>query len=215
MLHWAGGDSGSPERLDAGPVVLRRQRVEDAAAIAAAVAASLDHLRPWMPWATPDQADPEVQRRRLESETGSWEAGGDHTYLVVDPAGTEVLGAVGLHRRVGPGGLEIGYWLRHSATGRGWMTAAVAAATAAALDLAGIDRVEIHCDVANERSAAIPRRLGYLLDRIEDDGVEAPGETGRSMVWVMDARRWAATGPAQPGGLSRPSGSSSSSQAGA
>jgi RimJ/RimL family protein N-acetyltransferase len=45
-------------------------------------------------------------------------------------------------------------------------------------------RVEIHCDEANVRSAAVPRRLGYRLDRIEDDRVSAPGDLGRSMIWV-------------------------------
>ena len=46
--------------------------------------------------------------------------------------------------------------------------------------------MEIHCDEANVRSAAVPRRLGYRLDRIEDDEVTAPAETGRSMVWIKD-----------------------------
>ena len=49
----------------------------------------------------------------------------------------------------------------------------------------GLGRVEIHCDEANHRSAAIPRRLGYRLDRVEDDAIAAPGESGRSMVWVF------------------------------
>ena len=47
-----------------------------------------------------------------------------------------------------------------------------------------MDRVEIHCDEANVRSAAIPERLGYRLDRIEDDEIATPGETGRSMIWI-------------------------------
>lgn len=50
--------------------------------------------------------------------------------------------------------------------------------------------VEIHCEEANVRSAAVPRKLGYVLDRI-DNAIEAPGETGRSMIWVRlaaDAR---------------------------
>ena len=46
--------------------------------------------------------------------------------------------------------------------------------------------MEIHCDEANVRSAAVPRRLGYRLDRIEDDDVTAPGEIGRSMIWVAE-----------------------------
>jgi len=35
-------------------------------------------------------------------------------------------------------------------------------------------------------SAAVPRRLGYRLERIEPDEVLAPAETGRSMIWVKE-----------------------------
>ena len=58
--------------------------------------------------------------------------------------------------------------------------------------LSDIQRAEIHCDEANVASAAVPRRLGYHLDRIVPDEVEAPGEVGRSMIWVMDAQSWKA-----------------------
>jgi len=39
----------------------------------------------------------------------------------------------------------------------------------------------------------VARRLGYGLDRIEDDEIEAPGETGRGMVWLMDSDSWCTT----------------------
>ena len=44
----------------------------------------------------------------------------------------------------------------------------------------------IVCDEANVRSAAIPKRLGYTLDRVETRPPEAPGETGRMQIWVRD-----------------------------
>ena len=46
--------------------------------------------------------------------------------------------------------------------------------------------MEIHCDAANSASAAIPRKLGYRLDRIEQRRPEAPGESGQLMIWVHD-----------------------------
>lgn len=45
--------------------------------------------------------------------------------------------------RIGPGGLETGYWVHQAHTRRGLATAAAAALTDAALALPGIDRVEI------------------------------------------------------------------------
>ena len=44
----------------------------------------------------------------------------------------------------------------------------------------------IVCDEANLRSAAIPQRLGYTLDRVETRAAEAPGETGRMQIWIAD-----------------------------
>jgi hypothetical protein len=61
----------------------------------------------------------------------------------------------------------------------------VRAMTRVALALPGAHRAEIHCDQANAASAAIARKLGYRLDRVERCQPGAPGESGRLMVWVM------------------------------
>ena len=47
-------------------------------------------------------------------------------------------------------------------------------------------RNSTHCDQADTRSAAIPERLGFRLDRVEPDEIAAPNELGLSMVWVYD-----------------------------
>ena len=112
--------------------------------------------------------------------------GSDFAFLLLDAGETTVLGTMGLHRRIGPRAIELGYWVHADHVGRGIATTAAAALTEAALALPDVDRVEIHCDEANVRSAAVPRRLGYRLDRIEDADVTAPAETGRSMIWVTE-----------------------------
>jgi RimJ/RimL family protein N-acetyltransferase len=174
-----------PERLDAGLLVLRRLRPDDADAIAAAVAASMDHLRPWMPWATPDSADPRTQRVRVAESDEMWAQGTDFIYSIVDTDGA-LAGEIGLHRRLDDGGIEIGYWIAEQQTRRGLGTAAAAALTEVALRLPGVTRVEIHCDEANVASSAIPRKLGYRLDRVSSYPPEAPGESGRRQIWVRE-----------------------------
>jgi RimJ/RimL family protein N-acetyltransferase len=144
----------------------------------------MTELQPWMPWATAEATDVEFQRQRLEGAVGQWEAKSDFSYVVVDGE-DQILGAMSMMARIGPGALEIGYWLRSDCTGRGIATACVAALTTEALAVPDVGRVEIHCDEANVRSAAIPQRLGYRLDRIVDDTVTSPGEIGRSMIWIF------------------------------
>ncbi len=180
-------DQSPPERVEAGLLVLRRVRAQDTGAIAAAVDASLDHLRPWMAWAVAEAGDPRTQQIRVEEADEMWAAGTDFIYSVFTAGEGTLVGEIGLHRRVGDGGIEIGYWIAEQQTGRGYATAAAGALTAVALDLPGVTRVEIHCDEANVASAAVPRKLGYRLDRIDDHEREAPGESGRRLIWVRDA----------------------------
>jgi len=176
-----------PEQIDAGMLVLRRLRMADVGAIAAAVGASLEHLRPWMPWASPEAADPRTQRARVAEADEMWAAGTDYIYSVFTAEEGVLVGAIGLHRRVGDAGIEIGYWIAERQTRRGFATAAAEALTSVALVLPGVRRVEIHCDGANTASAAIPRKLGYRLDRVIAHEPEAPGESGRRMIWVREA----------------------------
>jgi len=167
--------------LPAVGVVLRRHRPADLDALHAAIEESRDHLRPFMPFA--DQARVDTAGF-VELAQREWADGTGFNYLITDATDGEVLGGCGIHLRIGPDAAEIGYWLRDGATGRGIITAAAAALTDAGLALDGIGRMEIHCDEANVRSAAVPRRLGYRLDRIEPDAITSPGELGRMMVWI-------------------------------
>lgn len=64
------------------------------------------------------------------------------------------------------------------------MTRVVGTLTDLVLTLDDVTVVEIHCDEANARSAAVPRRLGYALARTEDRDVAAPAEVGRQQIWV-------------------------------
>jgi RimJ/RimL family protein N-acetyltransferase len=175
-----------PERVDAGAVILRRIQATDAGAVAAAVASSLDHLRPWMPWATPESAERRSQLTRVAEADEMWESGISYIYSVLTADHGTLVGEIGLHRRSGDGSIEIGYWIAGAHARRGFGTSAAGAITAVALALPGVRRVEIHCDEANTASAAIPRKLGYRLERIEVRQPEAPGESGRLMIWVQD-----------------------------
>jgi len=82
--------------------------------------------------------------------------------------------------------MEIGYWVHVDHLRRGVATAAARALLEAAIELPDIDRVEIRCGAANGASAAIPRKLGFRLDRVDEKARSAPGESGRLMVWVFE-----------------------------
>jgi RimJ/RimL family protein N-acetyltransferase len=169
--------------------VLRRFTVDDGAAVALAVAESLEHLKPWMPWAADEKScDTEFQRTRLAGADALAQRRIEWQYGLFPRDESHVLGSFGLMTRRGPGSIEIGYWLHADALGQGHATRAAGALADAAARMRGIDRVLIYCDEANTRSAAIPRRLGFTLVRTEVRPPEAPAETDGTMVWMRRGR---------------------------
>lgn len=169
------------EELRAGPVTLRRWRAEDADELYRVVAESLPHLAPWMAWVATGYADTDA-REHLAQADAAWAQGVDFNYAIIDGAGA-LVGSCSMMGRIGPGGLEIGYWLHPAHTGRGYATAATAALTAEAFRV-GADRVEIVHDVANTRSGAIPRRLGFTeVERRPSREALSPGDAGQDVVW--------------------------------
>lgn len=160
----------------------------DAPAVNAAIADSIDHLRPWLPWAANEPRSVEETRRTLRRFRGRCEAGEDLVYGLFDPATGAVLGGVGLHGRNGAGAGEIGYWVHVSHVGRGLATEAAGAVLRAAFDVAKLRRIEIHCEPANLASAAVPRKLGFTHQVTVPRRVLAPGQPPRDMmIWVMTA----------------------------
>jgi ribosomal-protein-serine acetyltransferase len=169
------------ELIEHGPVILRRYREEDVDAVSGAVTASLGHLRPWMPWAagyTRQSAEEFV-----DGSIRNWEDGTEYNYAIW--AGGALAGSTGLMARIGPGGLEIGYWVHRAWTRRGLATAATAALVEQAFRLPGVDRVEIVHDELNVTSGKIPAKLGFT--EVERRPLDPPAEagTGFGVVWRL------------------------------
>jgi RimJ/RimL family protein N-acetyltransferase len=165
---------------------LRFHTPDDADAVARAVRESLEHLRPWMPWADEQSAKPAFQVERIRKMPELARRQEEWQYGLFAADESRVLGSFGLMTRRGPGTIEIGYWVHVDAIGHGHATRATRRLAEHALSLDGVRQVVICCDEANERSAAIPRRLGFSLVRVESRPPEAPGERGRLMIWTLD-----------------------------
>ncbi len=158
-------------RIETTRLVIRCWTPADAGLAKDAIDASLDHLRPWMPWAESEPTTLEQKRRLLSRFAEDFARGDDAVYGIFEPDERRVVGGTGLHPRLEGNAREIGYWIRADATGRGLGSESAAALTRVAFEVDGVERMEIHCDPANVRSAAIPRRLGYgLADGLDGNG---------------------------------------------
>lgn len=170
-----------PERFGDGEVQLRRWRAEDAETLHRLVGESVEHLRPWMGWVADEPLSLEERLRMLTQWEHTWRTGGD--VLLGIFRGGVAAGGCGLHRRIGPHGLEIGYWVHPEHLRRGVATAAAGLLADAALALPDIERVEIHHDKANVASAGVPRALGFAFVDERPDQPEAPAEVGIECRW--------------------------------
>lgn len=173
-------------RIETERLVLRCWDPADAPLAKSAIDMSLDHLRPWMPWAMHEPEELPAKVGRLRRFRGHFDLGIDFTYGVFSADESEALGGTGLHTRLGPDALEIGYWIRVDHIGQGLATELSAALTRVAFEIHRIRRVEIHCRPSNVRSAAVPRKLGYtheatLRKRVQ----ESDGSYGDTMVWTL------------------------------
>ena len=184
-----------PYRIETERLVIRCWRPADAPRRKEAVEASIEHLAPWMPWVDGEPTTLDRTVDLLRSFRGRFDLDDDFMYGIWERDESRVLGGTGLHRRVGPGALDLGYWLRPDASGKGLALESAAALTRAALEHARVDRVEIRPQPANERSRRVPIALGFVEEatlrrRVPD---KRGGEPGDLVVYTMLASEVAAS----------------------
>ncbi len=158
-MSWEGPPA--PYRIETERLVIRCYDPRDAPLVKEAIDSSLEHLRPWMPWADSEPQTLAEKTELLRGFRSAFDAGENFVHGIFDRDETELLGGTGLHPRIEPGGLEIGYWVRASATRQGFVTESTAALTRAGFEICGADRIEIRIEPRNEASFGVPRKLGF------------------------------------------------------
>ena len=149
-------------------VLVRSYELADAPQRFEAMEESREHIRRW------DPDDAEVCRSLDDTtdwivrKTAQWSLRQAFSMGFWSQDTNRYLGGIGLHLRQ-PGGwavpaFSIGYWVRPSEQGLGYVTEAVGLVVDYALNVLEAQRIEIVCDPENIRSASIPQRLGFQLE---------------------------------------------------
>lgn len=153
-----------PEEVTGPRVLVRPFRPEDAGAVWESIEESRDHLAPWLPWVS-GYHSPEDARVFTIRARARWMTREDVILGVFERSSGRHLGGTGLHRiNWDIRAFEIGYWLRKTAEGHGYMREAVQALTRMAFDVLQANRVEISMDPRNIRSRNVAERLGFVLE---------------------------------------------------
>jgi len=161
-VAWAVSDEPTPIEIDAGRLLLRPWRRDDAPEVLALAAdplmrryssvgevGDLDGARAW------------IESRRVPGRL-DWS---------VRQAGTgALLGRVGLMRLLPDAeSAEVGYWTTPAARGRGVATESVEAVVGYAFDVLGRHRLEIRHVPGNEASCAVARKAGFRVEGVQRD----------------------------------------------
>ena len=173
-----------PERIVTERLVLRRQTRSDAQMMRVAIEESIDELSQWLTWAK-EIPSLETLEGFIAASRAAWELREKHIFHVFDHA-DRFVGLCGLESiDWALRGFEIGYWLRTSSTGKGYMTEAVLALENWVFEVNRGRRLVIKCDALNTRSAAIATRLGYDLEGIlRSERLNSKNEPQDTMVWA-------------------------------
>ena len=130
------------------------------------VESSRQHLEPWLPW-VPFNVDLESSGRYAEASAGDWDAARACRFAIRDRSSRRFIGVIGLesfahlHESV-----ELGYWLRIDACGKGLMTEAGRAILDWAFGSVNAHRVRVAAATDNHASLAVIRRLGFRFEGI-------------------------------------------------
>ncbi len=187
-----------PDHLETQRLHIRAPRPGDGKMLYEAVVESLDHLKPWMPWAH--------QEITLEAEEGvvrrmhaNFLMREDLPLFLLKKDSGEFVGGSGLHRfDWGVPRFEIGYWVRKRFEGQGYITEAVAGITRFAFETLNAERIEIRMDDRNHRSWRVAERLNFKLEGIlRNDARDTNGALRDTRIYSMIRSEWLQQNPNQ------------------
>lgn len=153
-----------PEEIEGSRVRLRSYRREDAPDYWEAVEESRQRIAAWLPWIHGFHSLDDAREYTIRTRA-RWMTREDLTMGIFERETGRLLGGCGLHRiDWAVRSFDVGYWLRTTAEGHGYMREAIQLLTNLAFDVLAANRVQIRMDVRNHRSRKVAEALGYVME---------------------------------------------------
>lgn len=145
-------------------LLLRSLEPSDAQELFIAVNESREHLSPWFPWVTMT-TKPEHSLQFIQQ-----------SMTLLDNQEGIVLGIMHNRKLIGSMGMhnwnhdlkkaQLGYWISKDFENRGIIHVCLKSFIDFLFAKTGLNKIEIHFMVANERSAAVAKRLGFKIEGV-------------------------------------------------
>lgn len=174
-----------PESFETERLFIRMALPGDGAEMNAAMAESVEALAPWMPFVHPMPSPEQSERYVREARVRYLERTELHMQLYDKQTGA-FIGCSGAHTIDWElRNFEIGYWIRTSCSGKGYIAEAVNELTELLARDFDANRIEIRCSGKNRKSAAVAERAGFKLDGVlRNNRKGMDGELQDSLVYA-------------------------------
>lgn len=158
---------------------------DDAAALHAAVRASIASLSAAFPWCHPGYGLADAQARVAHCEA-AWERGSEFPFGIFDDRGKALLGCAGLnqvdssHRSA-----NLGYWVGEPHRRRGVAVAAAIQVARFGFGPLGLVRIEIVTTPGNHASQAVAEKLGATREAVARNRLVVRGVPTDALVYSL------------------------------
>jgi RimJ/RimL family protein N-acetyltransferase len=166
-------------------IFLRPLVPADEAALYEAVRESIPEVSPWLPWCHEDYSIEET--REFLGSRGSAAAAGDwYSFGIFTKDTGRLLGGVGLnfyncvHQFI-----NLGYWVRTSATRKGIASRGARLAARFAFEELGVKRIEIVAAVANIGSQRVAEKAGAIREGVLRNRLLIRGEPHDAVMFSL------------------------------
>jgi RimJ/RimL family protein N-acetyltransferase len=176
-----------PDIIETERLVIRSPMPGDGPAVNEAILETWEALHHWMPWARERPTVQETEERARQARSNFVSRLDLPMFMFLREQPTVAVGGTGLHRMdwTVPR-FEIGYWVRRSFEGEGYVSEAVRALTRLAFGTLGANRIELHFSHRNVRSRRVAERCGFVLEgRQRNQRREPTGELRDTLVYAL------------------------------
>jgi RimJ/RimL family protein N-acetyltransferase len=166
-------------------LVLRPFRLDDAEAIHDAVRESMAELGQWLSWCHPQYTIHDTIQF-LSSRAEAFRKDGEVGFAVLERSSGRLVGGCGINQ-IDQAALRanLGYWLRTSATKRGYAVEAARLVARWALLTLGLERIEIVAATGNHASQRVAANLGALREAVARKRLRVHGVQHDAVVFSL------------------------------
>lgn len=174
-----------PEELRGPRVVVRPYRPADAEQLYDAIEESREHIGRWLPWVRAYRSVDDA-RDFCVRQAANWLLRSDLSAGIFEAQGP-FLGGIRLSPRSWAARtFSVGYWLRQSVEGQGYVSEATRLLLHLAFETLAPRRVELTCDPRNLRSRRVAERLGFVLEgQLRNYTLDPAGQPRDSLMFSL------------------------------